>query len=550
MTADGTNASAGGTNVGTEGTESNAARTDANAGRTRASAGRTRAGAERTRPGTMLFRQIRAEWTKIRTVRRWTLTLLAAAVAMVVVSLLGASGGSVQHAGGPEAPPPKGPDGKVVRDAFRFVHQEMRGDGTITAHLASLKSLVEGEAGSKSVPWATAGIMVKSGLRPGASYVALLSTRGHGIRLQNDFTHDKAVSADGTWLRLTRSGSRFTAYVSSDGTSWKTAGGVTVRGIPANARVGVFAASPPHTEMSRRFGSLSILDAPAHAIGTFDNVTVTGAEPGGWTGTTVGEPLPEFDPPGAPPRTPLVKDGSSVSGGTITVTGSGEIAPEQRGMDLVQKGLQGALVGMLVVVAVGALSMTSEFRHGLVRTTFTVLPRRGGMLVAKALVLGVTVFAVSAVALAVAFPIAQSRLRSSGFRPPGFPSWSLSDPEALRAIAGSALLVALVAVLAMAFGAVFRHSAAAIAVVLLIVLVPQILASALPLGASRFLLSVTPAAGFAVQQSQPHYAFTADMCLPEDGCYPFSPWAGLAVPFLYVLVAMLLAWWLLRRRDA
>ncbi|MEV4256897.1 ABC transporter permease subunit [Spirillospora sp. NPDC049652] len=499
------------------------------------------------------FRQVRAEWTKLRTVRRWSLTLLAAAVAMVVVSLLGASGGQVQHAGGPEAPPPTGPDGAVVRDAFQFVHQEMRGDGTITARLASLKSLVSaGPGGTETEPWAKAGIIVKAGTKPGASYVALLATLGHGVRLQHDFKHDKSVSASGadaSWLRLTRTGSRFTAYVSSDGTTWRKAGSATVRGIPADAQAGVFATSPPHTEMERRFGATSISDVPAHAVGTFDNVTIAGTHPGKWTGTAVGT-SPTAGLPGGDAPADEVKDGSSVSGGTITVTGSGEIAPEPRGMDLVQKGLQGALIGMLVVVAVGALSMTSEFRHGLVRTTFTVLPRRGGMLVAKALVLGATVFAVAAVALAVGFPLAQSRLHSSGFKPPGFPTWSLTDPAVLRAVLGSALLVALVAVLAMAFGAVFRHSAAAIAVVLVVVLVPQILAPALPLGAARFLLSVTPAAGFAVQQSQPHYAFTADVCLPDDGCYPLSPWAGLAVPCLYVLVAMLLAWWLLRRRDA
>ncbi|RMI46590.1 ABC transporter permease [Actinomadura harenae] len=497
----------------------------------------------------MLFRQVRAEWTKLRTVRRWTLTLLAAAAAMVVVSLLGASGGSVQHAGGREDGPPTGPEGKKVRDGLQFVRQELRGDGTITARVTSLTSRVEGGApGSKTVPWAKAGIMVRAGTAPGASFVALMVTPGHGVRLQHDFLHDEQVASSAKWLRLTRAGSRFTASVSDDGTTWKKAGTVTPRSVPATAQAGIFTGSPAYTEMKRNFGALSINDLPAHAVGVFDHLNVTGAHPGTWTDTKIGGPF-MGGPPGDDPA-PEVKDGSSFSGGTVTVTGSGEFGPLPRGSDLVQRGLQGALVGLLVVVAVGALSMTSEFRHGLVRTTFTAHPRRGGMLVAKALVLGVTVFAVSAAALAVAFPMAQSRLRSSGFKPPGFPRWSLSDPAALRAVLGSALLVALVAVLAMAFGAVFRHSAAAIAVVLVVVLIPQILAPALPLGVARFLLSATPAAGFAIQQSAPHYSFTSEACLPEDGCYPLSPWAGLAVPVLYVVAAMLLAWWQLRRRDA
>ncbi|MFC4911579.1 hypothetical protein [Actinomadura gamaensis] len=505
----------------------------------------------------VVFRQVRAEWTKLRTVRRWTLTLLAAAVVTVVVSLLGASGAQVSHIGGKDDLPPTGPDGRGVRDAFQFVHQEMRGDGTLTAHVASLTSRVEDpRPGGASEPWGKAGIMVKASTKPGASYVALVATAGHGVRLQHDFFHDKGLRS-ASWLRLTRSGSRFTAYLSDDGTNWKKAGSVQPRGIPETAQVGVFATSPMHTEMQRQFGSTSISDVPAHAVGVFDNVTVAPANPsarpgqgansGTWTGSAIG--AARTGPPGeAPPST--VKDGSSVANGTITVTGSGEIGPLPRGTDLVQRALQGVLVGLLVTVAVGALYMTSEFRHGLVRTTFTAAPRRGGMLAAKSVVLGATVFLLSLVALLIGFPLAQSRIRSSGFKPPGFPTWSVTDPAALRAIVGSALLVALVTVLALACGAIFRHSAAAIALVLVVVLIPQILAPALPLGAARLLLSVTPAAGFAVQQSAPHYSFTPEPCLPDEGCYPLSPWVGLAVPCLYVAVALLLAWWLLRRRDA
>ncbi|MCP2334800.1 DUF1349 domain-containing protein [Actinomadura rupiterrae] len=509
----------------------------------------------------VMFRQVRAEWTKLRSVRRWTLTLLAAVVVTVLVSMLGASGGQVSHIGGPDDQPPMGPEGKRVRDAFQFVHQEMRGDGSVTAHLASLTSKVDGVKPTEAEPWAKAGIMVKGSTKPGASFVALLATHGHGTRLQHDFLHDKSVRS-GSWLRLTRSGSTFTAYISDDGTNWTKAGSVKARSMPETAQVGVYAASPLHTEMERRFGSTSISDVPAHAVGVFDHVTVgagsgagvgagsgagVGAGSGAWTKTKVGEG-PVLPPGEGPPS--QVQDGSSITDGTITVTGSGEIGPLPRGMDLVQRSMQGVLVGLLVMVAVGALYMTSEFRHGLVRTTFTTAPRRGGMLAAKSLVLGATVFVLSAVGLVIAFPLAQSRMRASGFKPPGFPKWSLTDPAVLRAIVGSALLVALVAVLALAFGAIFRHSAAAIAVVLAIVLVPQILASALPLGASRLLLSVTPAAGFAVQQTGKSYSFAPEPCMPDDGCYPLAPWTSLLVPGLYLAVALLLAWWALRRRDA
>jgi ABC-2 family transporter protein len=494
----------------------------------------------RVRPGRDGFaRLLRAEWTKFRTVRRWSLGLVAAALVIVVISVLGASGIHVRAAGASRAPEARG--GVPVHDTFRLVHRELRGDGEITVRVASLTSRVEGSAASE--PWAKAGVIIKASTRPGSPYVALLSTVGHGVRMQYGYTHDEAVRSGGL-LRLTREGALVTGYVSDDGVRWTKVGTVRPAGMPQTVRIGVFAAAPMHAEVHRRFGSTQGVERPSSATAVFDQVGVRGGTAPGWTATTVGE---QPGPPGGGPR-PVST--STVSGDTITITGTGDIGPLSGGLDLVGKSLQGALVGLLVMVTLGVLFMTSEYRHGLIRTTFTASPRRGRVLAAKAMVIAAVTFVTSLAALCAAFPLAQAELRAGGARPPGFPHLHLTDATSLRAVAGTAALLAVTAVLALALGAILRHGAGAIAAVIVLVLVPQILVMTLPLTAAQWVQRLTPAAGFAIQQSAPHYAQSPRPCLPEQGCYPLSPWAGLAVPCLYAAVALVVAWWLTRRRAA
>jgi hypothetical protein len=82
--------------------------------------------------------------------------------------------------------------------------------------------------------------------------------------------------------------------------------------------------------------------------------------------------------------------------------------------------------------------------------------------------------------------------------------------------------------------------------------VPHVLAttSVLPDAAARWLLSVTPAAGFAIQQSIPEYAHVLGHYAPLAGFYPLAPWAGFAVLCGYAALALGLAVVQLRRRDA
>ncbi|WP_030621773.1 ABC transporter permease subunit [Streptomyces fulvoviolaceus] len=490
------------------------------------------------------LRLLRAEWTKFWTVRAWLLVLAIAAVVTVVISQLGASGSSTSG----NVEPTLAPDGTVVRDSFHFTHRELTGDGTVTVRVTALES-ADGRA---LEPWAKAGLIVKESLEPGAPYAAVLATPGHGVRTQWNFTHDTAGGASDlatapTWLRLTRAGDRVTAYESADGRTWSEIKDVRLESLPRTVHVGAFVATPMHQILRRSFGGTSETAGGGVVTASFDRLALRGtsATPA-WTSADVGGgvpngPGPQDAEPGATKLSPT---------GVYTLTGRGDIAPDETLGDTVQMSFQGVFVGILFMVALGTLFVTSEYKRGLIRTTFTATPSRTKVLAAKTVVIAAVTFAVALPATALSFTLAQSRLRENGFKPPAFPDLSLMEAPALRAVVGSAALLSLVAVLALGVGVVLRTSAGAIATVVVLVILPQILAFALPLPAAQWLLRVTPAAAFAIQQGATYYPFVDHNCLPESGCYPMTPVSGLSVLAAYALAALLLAAWSLRRRDA
>jgi hypothetical protein len=142
----------------------------------------------------------------------------------------------------------------------------------------------------------------------------------------------------------------------------------------------------------------------------------------------------------------------------------------------------------------------AEYRRGLIRTTLTANPRRGRVLAAKSLVIGAVTFVVGLAACAVAVPLVEKVERSKGY----YVAWAPTLTE-LRVVVGTAALLAVAAVFAVALGCIVRRSAAAVAAVIVVVVLPYILAvaSVLPTGPAEWLTRVTPAADFAIQQSSP-----------------------------------------------
>nr|WP_308213678.1 NEW3 domain-containing protein [Streptantibioticus rubrisoli] len=120
-------------------------------------------------------------------------------------------------------------------------------------------TVVELTAQARTSEWAKAGIMVRDDITaPGRSpgYLILAAAPGKGYVLQWDSTGsghldtNSAPPDQGTgtarypsWLKLVRSGSTFTGYYSTDGTSWTRLAAATLPGVTATQDVGVFTSS-------------------------------------------------------------------------------------------------------------------------------------------------------------------------------------------------------------------------------------------------------------------------------------------------------------------
>jgi hypothetical protein len=126
-----------------------------------------------------------------------------------------------------------------------------------------------------------------------------------------------------------------------------------------------------------------------------------------------------------------------------------------------------------------------------------------------------------------------------------------STATELRVIVGTGALLAVAAVLALALGTLLRRGATAVTAAVVTIVLPYLLVvAALPTDAGRWVLRVTPAAAFALQQSAKKYDQVANLYTPTDGYFPLPPWAGFGVLAAYAAVALAGAALLLRRRDA
>jgi ABC-type transport system involved in multi-copper enzyme maturation permease subunit len=525
---------------------------------------------------------LRSEWTKFRTVRGWVIGMIVAAILTVFLGLFAAgsnntacgSPGGRQLTGKACLPYiPHGPGGQVVTDSFNFAHQPLTGDGTITARLISLTGehadITGGhgaQVGSGLVPglapWSKAGIIIKQSLHQGSAYAAMMVTGSNGVRMQYNYTGDtaglpgKVSAASPRWLRLTRSGDTITGYDSADGTHWTRVGTVTLTGLPTTVQVGLFATSPTYYVTNRSFGGNSNQGGPSQATGVFDDVTVSGTPAGGkWADVAVGGGGPIGTGPGGPAGSPGRggPSGFTAARGTYTLTGSGDIAPVTPGPGsslptaTLQQSLTGAFIGLIAIVVVAAMFFTAEYRRGLIRTTLAATPRRGQVLVAKAIVAGGVAFVVGLVASTIAIAVGDHLETEHGLVV--LPVSVLTE---IRVVAGTAAMLAVAAVFAVALGAVLRRSAAAITIAIVTVVLPFLLTAlnVFPSGVGDWLLRLTPAAGLAIEQSIPNYPQVASTINPAMGYYPLSPYAGFAVICAWAAAALALAVYVLRRRDA
>ncbi len=208
---------------------------------------------------------------------------------------------------------------------------------------------------------------------------------------------------------------------------------------------------------------------------------------------------------------------------------------DQASFEPISTTLAGVLPVTVFLVMIGTSAATSEYASGIVRVTFAVTPNRGRVVAAKALVVGILALVTGLVTTTAMFLAGQAIL--SGY---GLPHASLTDGAAFRAVMTTGLLSALLPVIAVAVGLALRSTAGTLVSVVALVMVPGILAEALPRGARH------------VFDYFPENASDAITTGHLSGSSPNLLWPGTAAAMLALWVAgfLGLAWYLVRRRDA
>jgi ABC-type transport system involved in multi-copper enzyme maturation permease subunit len=186
---------------------------------------------------------------------------------------------------------------------------------------------------------------------------------------------------------------------------------------------------------------------------------------------------------------------------------------------------------VLPVTVLSVLVFTSEYGSGLIRTTFTAVPRRQAVLAAKAAVTGAAALVVGEILAFACFFLTQAILsgRHGGL--------SLAHPGALRAVLAAGFVLAACALVGVGVGAIIRHTAGAIAAAMTIVILLAVLCLALPAPWNLRLGRLT----------LPFAAYAEVTTHPPAGL--LSPWLSLLVLIAWPAAALLAAAVVLTRRD-
>jgi ABC-2 type transport system permease protein len=221
-----------------------------------------------------------------------------------------------------------------------------------------------------------------------------------------------------------------------------------------------------------------------------------------------------------------------------SAAGYSALTPAQ---DTTRVSLTGVDVGQAVVAALAVIIVGSEYSTGTILTTLTTVPRRGTMLAAKAAVLLGAVLAAGSAGVLCSFLSGRLILPRNGFTAAhGYAPLSLADGSTLRAVAGSVVYLALIALLGLGVATAVRDPATAIGIVLgLLYLFPIIAATVGDPDWQRRLHEVAPmTAGLYIQTTVGVHSL------------PLTPWEGLGVAAGWAAVALLAGGLLLRIRDA
>jgi ABC-2 type transport system permease protein len=208
-------------------------------------------------------------------------------------------------------------------------------------------------------------------------------------------------------------------------------------------------------------------------------------------------------------------------------------AHDQSTIDSTRVSLGGLHISQVAFGLLGVLVIASEYGTGMIRATLSAVPQRRLMLGAKTIVFAVAAVVIGVLSTFASYFVFQLLLPSgSALRS------SLNDPGVLRAVFGAGLYLAIIGLFGLGLGAIFRFSAGAVATLLGLLFVPNLLLSLLPMNWQNTVGGYLPLeAGFSIISVR-HVPHT------------LQPWPGLGVLCLYTGVVVIVGFFLINHRDA
>jgi ABC-2 type transport system permease protein len=196
----------------------------------------------------------------------------------------------------------------------------------------------------------------------------------------------------------------------------------------------------------------------------------------------------------------------------------------------------GVVTAQLAIGVLGVLVMSGEYSTGMIRSTFSAVPKRLPVLWAKAGVFGLVTLVLTLPSTLIAFFAAQAILRGQSVNGHDI-ALSFSDAGVARAVIGGALYLTLIGLLGLGLGAILRNTAGGISAFAAILFVLPPLVAVLPSSWSNAISPYLPgiAGGAIIQTGHP--------------AHTLAPWTGFGVLAGYTAIALAIAAVQLRRRD-
>jgi ABC-2 type transport system permease protein len=149
--------------------------------------------------------------------------------------------------------------------------------------------------------------------------------------------------------------------------------------------------------------------------------------------------------------------------------------------------LVGLTFGGIVMTIFGVNMVSGEYSSGMIRTTLTATPKRGRVLAAKIVLIGVVAMIISLVMTFGSLAIGRAVLGAYDI-----PTFSLGESDVMRVIVASTLTAPLFPLIGATFAFLFRSTATPITLVLALIFLPAMFGAVFPDWWQEHILSLLP----------------------------------------------------------